>query len=106
MDETQNETQNETQKETEKKAVNETVIKTVMVSLSSMERVQRFVATLQGLPGEFELSSERYLLDARSLMGIFGLDLSKPIHLKVYESSPETMRALEPFTVTEGEPSK
>ena len=73
---------------------------TTKVYLPTGERVQAFVETLTSLDGEFELLSDGYILDARSLMGIFSLDLSKPIDLKIYNDSQKNLEALRPFTAT------
>ena len=69
----------------------------VYVSLPSMQQVQRFVKTLTPLTGDFELVSGKFVLDARSLMGVFSLDLSHPICLKVYDDSAENLEAIRPF---------
>ena len=69
----------------------------VFVDLSSVERVQRFVAALTPLSGDFELLSGQFVLDARSLMGIFGFDLSRPIRLKIYNDSEQNVAAIRPF---------
>ena len=69
----------------------------IWIRLSSTKDVQRFVSTLVPLPGDFELVSEQCVLDARSLMGIFGFDLSRPLCLRVYQSIPKTLTALNPF---------
>ena len=72
-------------------------MKTLWIRLSSVRDVQRFVGTLAPLPGDFELVSGPYVLDARSLMGILGFDLTKPIRLHVYDERPQTLAALAPF---------
>ena len=72
-------------------------MKEVCVCLPNADTVQRFVETLTGLGGNFDLISGPYILDARSLMGIFSLDLSEPIKLKIYNDTPETLAALAPF---------
>lgn len=69
----------------------------VYVSLPTTAQVQRFVGTLAGLKGEFELISGPYVLDARSLMGVFGLDLTRPVLLKIYHDSGETLDAISPY---------
>lgn len=71
----------------------------VYVNLSTPEIVQKFVETLSTLDGDFELISGKYLLDARSLMGIFSMDISKPIELCIHNASDETMKAISPFVV-------
>lgn len=69
----------------------------VFIRLGSAEQVQRFVKTLTGLNGDFELISGKHILDARSLMGLFSLDLTQPIPMKVYDDCAENLRAIEPY---------
>lgn len=72
-------------------------MKEVWIRLPSTKQVQRFVSALTALPGDFELVDRQYVLDARSLMGIFGFDLSRPLRLKIYQDSPEALAAISPF---------
>lgn len=72
-------------------------MRTVYVRLPNIQAVQEFVNTLAPLKGRFDLVSGHYLLDARSLMGIVSLDLSKPIRLDMSEDTPENMRAIQRF---------
>ncbi len=72
-------------------------MKEVYVSLPTADAVQRFVDVLATLDGDFDLISGRYILDARSLMGIFSLDLTKPVKLNIYRDTRETQTALAPF---------
>lgn len=72
-------------------------MKDVYVSLSSVKQVQTFVGALVPLTGDFELLADHLVLDARSLMGIFGLDLTKPVKLRIYQDTPENMQAVKPF---------
>ena len=53
--------------------------KRYLVKLNSVEDVQYFNAKLCTLDGDFDLGCGRYVIDAKSIMGIFSLDLSKPI---------------------------
>lgn len=76
----------------------------VYVSLPTAERVQSFVETITPLDGDFELISGKYVLDARSLMGIFSLNLSQPILLKVYNATKSNMDVLQPFITSQKEP--
>ena len=69
----------------------------VSVCLNSAEQVQKFVKILTSLSGDFELISGKHILDARSLMGVFSLDLSRPITLKVYQDCAENLGAIAPF---------
>ena len=71
----------------------------VRIRLSSVKDVQRFVSTLASLKGDFELISGQFVLEARSLMGILRLDLSKPLCLKIYDDSPKNLAAIKPYMI-------
>ncbi len=59
-------------------------MKTVSIKLTSIESIRTLVDTASAYTNDIELSSGSYSIDAKSIMGIFGLDLSKPIELTVY----------------------
>ena len=56
----------------------------VKISLNSIDKVKSFVNDISGFNAEFDLVSGRYVIDAKSIMGIFSLDLSKPIDLNIH----------------------
>ena len=56
----------------------------VTISLNSIEKVKQFVNLISKYDGDFDLTSGRYVIDAKSIMGIFSLDLSKPLKLDIY----------------------
>ena len=72
-------------------------MKTVQISLNSIDKVKSFVNAIT----QFELISGRYVIDAKSIMGIFSLDLSKPIDLAIHAESnmDEIMEVLKPYLV-------
>ena len=72
-------------------------MRSVYINLTSVNSVQKFVATVSKLEGNFDFHSGNYILDARSLMGIFTLDLTKPVKLNVEKDTEETMQALSSF---------
>ena len=57
-------------------------MKTVQISLNSIDKVKSFVNDISKFDFDFDLVSGRYVIDAKSIMGIF--DLSKPIDLNVH----------------------
>ena len=59
-------------------------MKTVNISLNSIEKVKTFVNLINRYDYDFDLMSGRYVIDAKSIMGIFSLDLSKPIALNIH----------------------
>ena len=62
-------------------------MQSVMISLNSIEKVKHFVNIITRYDGDFDLSSGRYVIDAKSIMGIFSLDLSKPLRLDVHNDA-------------------
>ena len=59
-------------------------MKTVQISLNSIDKVKSFVNDITKFESDFDLVSGRYVIDAKSIMGIFSLDLSKPIDLNIH----------------------
>lgn len=59
-------------------------MKTVQISLNSIDKVKSFVNDITKFDYDFDLISGRYVIDAKSIMGIFSLDLSKPINLNIH----------------------
>ena len=59
------------------------------VSLSSIEDVRQFVNAATCCPCEVDVLSGRYVVDAKSIMGLFSLDLSQPVKVEVHGSEEE-----------------
>lgn len=57
------------------------------MSLDSIDKVKLFVNLISKYDSDFDLISGRYVIDAKSIMGIFSLDLSKPIELNIHDES-------------------
>ena len=76
-------------------------MKTVMISLNSIDKVKSFVNDISRFDYDFDLVSGRYVIEAKSIMGIFSLDLSKPIELNIHaeEGSDEVIETLKPYIV-------
>lgn len=68
---------------------------TVQISLNSIDKVKAFVNILAKYDFDFDLVSGRYVIDAKSIMGIFSLDLSKPIDLNIHATEEEMTEILE-----------
>ncbi|MGX8703473.1 MAG: HPr family phosphocarrier protein [bacterium] len=69
-------------------------MKKINVSLNSIEKVKTFVNDINRFDCDFDLVSGRYVIDAKSIMGIFSLDLSKPIELIIHAEGEELDQAL------------
>lgn len=62
-------------------------MKSVKISLEMAQRVKEFVSIVQDYPCEILLKSGKYVVDAKSILGIFSLDLSLPITVEVYDDN-------------------
>ena len=73
----------------------------VKILLDSIDKVKNFVNTLIKFDCDFDISSSRYTIDAKSIMGIFSLDLSKPIDLNIHaeENVDTILSVLAPYLV-------
>ena len=76
-------------------------MKTVQISLNSIDKVKSFVNEISKYNFDFDLISGRYVIDAKSIMGIFSLDLSKPIQLNIHDegNSDDVLKALEAYII-------
>ena len=78
-------------------------MKTVQISLNSIGKVKSFVNTISQFEYDFDLIPGRYVIDAKSIMGIFSLDLSKPIDLAIHteDNLNEILEALKPYIISQ-----
>ena len=76
-------------------------MKTAKISLNSIDKVKAFVNEITKFDNDFDLVSGRYVIDAKSIMGIFSLDLSKPIELIIHSETnvDEILNILAPYIV-------
>ena len=76
-------------------------MKTVKISLNSIDKVKSFVNDITKFDVDFDLVSGRYVIAAKSIVGIFCLDLSKPIDLNIHaDNDIDTILAvLKPYIV-------
>lgn len=76
-------------------------MKTVKVLLNTVDKVKAFVNTVNTLDSDFDLVSGRYVVDAKSIMGIFSLDLSSTLTLNIHsdENADEIIKKLDSFVI-------
>ena len=76
-------------------------MKTVQIRLDSIDKVKSFVNIITKYDTDFDLISGRYVIDAKSIMGIFSLDLSRPIDLAIHsdDNYDEIKEVLKPFVI-------
>ena len=77
-------------------------MKSVMIRLSLVENVNNFVNIVTRYPYEMDLRAGRHVVDAKSILGIFSLDLSRPIALEVYsDDCDDLLEQIKPFLAQE-----
>lgn len=76
-------------------------MKKVTIYLNSIDKVKAFVNDVTKFDTDFDLVSGRYVIDAKSIMGIFSLDLSKPINLTIHNDHDvdEILQVLKPYII-------
>lgn len=68
------------------------------VLLDTIEKIKRFNSIVQNYDADIDLISGRYVIDAKSIMGIFSLDCSRPFEVAVHgEQAEEFQKELEEF---------
>lgn len=73
-------------------------MKNCEIFLKSIIDVKNFVNIVNSCDFDIDLESGRYVVDAKSIMGIFSLDLSKPIMMRIHtDDNEEIMEKLKPF---------
>lgn len=76
-------------------------MKTIKVNLNSIDKVKKFVNIIALYDNDFDLVAGRYVIDAKSIMGIFSLDLSQDLDLVIQHENDmdKILEALKEFTV-------
>ena len=77
-------------------------MKTANIRINTIEDVKNFVTTVTKCNYEVDIVSGRYAIDAKSIMGIFSLDLSKPIDLNIHADGAaldSVMEIIDKYTV-------
>ncbi len=70
------------------------------VKIATINDVKKFVATVMNFEYDIDLVSGRYAIDAKSIMGIFSIDLSKELKLVAHTNdATELKSAIEEFIV-------
>ena len=78
-------------------------MKSVNIRLTMMtDHVRNFVSLVNRYPYDMDLRSGRYVVDAKSILGIFSIDLSRPIRLDIYsDDCDDLIEALDGYLIKE-----
>lgn len=75
-------------------------METVKVKLNTIEKVKKFVSMLAKHDGYFDLKSDMRVVDAKSIMGILTMNLTKCMELRIIQTNDnmeDLMKDLNPF---------
>ena len=73
-------------------------MKSVSLRLSLVENVNQFANIVSRYPFEMDLRAGRHVVDAKSILGILSLDLTRPITLEIYsDDCGQLMEEIKPF---------
>ncbi len=61
------------------------------ILLDTIECVKAFVSKVSHYPDEMDICSGRYVIDAKSIMGVLSLDLSRELTLRIYGDKAQEM---------------
>lgn len=76
------------------------IMQEIQIVLKSINEVKKFVQTITQFNGEFEIVSGKYIVDAKSILGLFSVDLSKPVKLRMHiegEMLENVLNAIEEY---------
>lgn len=59
------------------------------VLLTSVADVKEFVDVASACPCDVDVCTGRYIVNGKSIMGLFSIDLSKPVTVRVHQAGPE-----------------
>lgn len=74
---------------------------TVKILIDTIDKVKNFNAVLNKEDGDFDIVGGGYIIDARSIMGIFSIDISKPLQLNIHSDDTQTVERLKDYIVEE-----
>lgn len=72
----------------------------IKAKVNTMEDIKTFVTYLNQFSGDVDVSSAQYVVDGKSILGVFSLDLEKPLTVKFHGEIPSELKEkLAPFIV-------
>lgn len=76
------------------------IMKSIVIKLETINNVKDFVNNVSKYDFDVDLISGRYAVDAKSIMGIFSLDLAKPIKVEIYsDDCAKFLEEIKPYEI-------
>ena len=77
------------------------IMRKVNVKFRDVEQVRQFVNTIDKFDASFDLGSGKKIVDAKSILGVMALDLSRPLCLRYQSDDKEIEEKIAPFVYLE-----
>lgn len=74
---------------------------TTKILINDVEKVKRFSSIVSQQNIDCEIVKGIYIIDAKSIMGIFSIDLTEPVELQIHSDDKKILDTLKDFIVTE-----
>ena len=74
-------------RQTKLKGENHTMNNDVNISINTIDKVRKFSATIYSVSADVDIISGRYTIDAKSIIGIFSLDITQPLTLHIHAAT-------------------
>ncbi len=72
---------------------------TLSIYLGSFDLIKKFESAIANMKGKFALCSGHYVVEARSIMGILSMDISRPIQLRISDSTETDIEILRQYCI-------
>ena len=69
------------------------------IKISGLQSIKNFINIANKYPFDIILKSNKYVVDAKSIMGVFSLDLSKPVSVEIIGECPNKEQFLEEIKI-------
>lgn len=69
-------------------------MKKVKILINSIDKVKRFVSIANKFTTTMDIASGRYIIDAKSIMGIFSMDLNRPMELIIHSKDEKEINII------------
>ena len=72
---------------------------TLSIYLGSFDLIKKFESAIANMKGKFALCSGHYVVEARSVMGILSMDISRPLQLRISDSTETDIEILRQYCI-------
>lgn len=69
------------------------------ILINSVEKVKKFSAAVSSIGAECEIVKDYNIIDAKSIMGIFSINLEEPVKVNIHSDNPEILEKLKDWIV-------